>query len=388
MAEPSLTVERPPTRPARTPALAVGVVGLVLILAAFLVPSPPAATVVTEVRARMGSKADFFRDTEVQNILRRRNFEVVVDNSGSREIPLNNLDRYDFVFPSGQPAADLVMATVQNNGKFADTYVPFVSPIVLGTYRAYAQVLQEAGAATPLNPGSINPLYYKVDVNKFLELIEQRKRWNDIGIQQHGVRNNNLVLAHTPDVCRSNSGGTYQGLLAYAENGSRIPSSENEVATLAAFLRPHYIDQGTPMYDLAAFYLSPDGKQIAPIVVIYEHQYLAHQLRRPIGKPDEDRVLLYPADHFETQPSLIALTDNGRKLAKLLRTDPALRRRAVELGFRVLDGDQATVSPQLNDLLADRKLEVPSRDNDHSRAYLPPLDLFEKLVTAIGGCPR
>ncbi|MFI6028165.1 hypothetical protein [Amycolatopsis magusensis] len=134
------------------------------------------------------------------------------------------------------------------------------------------------------------------------------------------------------------------------------------------------------------YYLSPEGKRIAPIVVIYEHQYLAHQLRGPPGQPDDDRVLLYPADHFETQPAFIALNDTGRRLGQLLRTDPELRTRAVELGFRVLDAEQDTTSPQLARLLGDRQLEAPSPDNDHTRAYLPHVDLFEKLITTIGGC--
>ncbi|WP_249124090.1 hypothetical protein [Saccharopolyspora erythraea] len=363
--------------------LALGLVGLVvLVLTPALVRSAQPAPAVTVVRGKMGSKVDFFRDTQVQELLRRKNFEVIVDNSGSREVATHDVARYDFVFPSGQPAAEMIMNT--NVG--AQAYVPFVSPIVLATYRPYAEALHELGIATPMNPDGNSPLYYRIDVSRFVELTELRRRWNDIGIREHGIQNNNLVLAHTSDVCLSNSGGTYQGLIAYAKNGGTVASSEAEVAALAESMKPLYRAQGAPTPDRVPFYLSPEGKRIAPIVVIYEHQYLAHQLRRPVGQPDEDRVLLYPADHFETQPAFIALNDNGRKLAQLLRTDPELRTRAVELGFRVLDAEQDTASPQLTRLLNDRGLEAPSSGNDHTRAYLPTLDLFEMLITRIGGC--
>jgi hypothetical protein len=231
-----------------------------------------------------------------------------------------------------------------------------------------------------------NPLYYKIDISKFVELTELGRRWSDIGIHNHGVQNNNLVLAHTADVCRANSGGTYQGLIAYAKNGGKVASAEGEVAALAESLKPLFRAQGAPTSDRVPYYLAPEGERIAPIVVIYEHQYLAHQLRRPKGETDEGRVLLYPADHFETQPAFIALNDNGRKLAQLLHTDPDLRTRAVELGFRVLDAGQETASPQLTNVLANRGLEAPSSNNDHTRAYLPPLDLFEKLIITIGDC--
>ncbi|WP_236808880.1 hypothetical protein [Amycolatopsis albispora] len=386
-AEPLLKIRQPPARPALTPVLALGLLGLVvLVLTPLLMAPAPPAPAVTVVRGKMGSKVDFFRDATVQEILRRKHFEVIVDNSGSREVATHDIDRYDFVFPSGQPAADLIMSSRLGSGKDAQAYVPFVSPIVLATYRPYALALQHAGVAAPMTAGREKPLFYEVDISRFVELTEQGRRWNDIGIREHGIQNNNLVLAHTSDVCLSNSGGTYQGLIAYAKNGSRIAAAEDEVTALAESLKPLYRAQGAPTPDRVPYYLSPEGQRIAPIVVIYEHQYLAHQLRRPPGQPDEERVLLYPADHFETQPSFIALNDNGRRLAELLRNDPELRNRAVELGFRVLDAEQDTASPQLTGLLAQRGLEAPSSGNDHTRAYLPPVDLFERLITTIGGC--
>ncbi|MFI6028164.1 hypothetical protein [Amycolatopsis magusensis] len=169
-----------------------------------------------------------------------------MDNSGSREVATHDIDRYDFVFPSGQPPADLIMSSRLNSGKEAQAYVPFVSPIVLATYRPYALALHDAGVATPMDASREHPLYYEVDISAFVGLTEQGKRWNDIGVREHGIQNNNLVLAHTSDVCLSNSGGTYQGLIAYAKNGSRIPAADGEVTALAESLKPLYRARARP----------------------------------------------------------------------------------------------------------------------------------------------
>lgn len=390
MAEPLLEIRAAPARPPLTRVFALGLTGIVVIaLTPVLVrPAPPPVTV---IMGKMGSKADYFRDDKVQAILRTKRIEVKVDSTGSREVATHDVEEYDFVFPSGQPASDLIINKRSAANKEAQAFIPFVSPIVLATYRPYAQALQDAGVVTPKGQSSANPLYYTLDIDKFVSLTEQGRTWNDIGLPKHGIRNSNQVLAHTSDVCRSNSGGTYQGLIAFAKK-NRPAESEAEVMTLAEELRPLYRKQGAPTADRVPLYLAPEGSSIAPIVVIYEHQYLAHQLRQPPGAPDEDRVLLYPAAQFATQPSFVSLNEKGRRLGELLRTDPELRRRAVELGFRVLDVDNGSRSPLLAALLQEHGIEVPALEKDdtpekdQTRAYLPPLDLFEKLIIAIGGC--
>lgn len=394
MAEPYLKIEQPSVRPRRAPVLAVGLVGLIVLVLTPVVARPtasPSVPAIIEIKGMMASKRDFFNDAKVKEILLGKRIRVIVDTTGSREISFSDLDKYDFVFPSGQPAADMVQSKRLSSNKEVHTYLPFVSPIVLATYRPYALALRDAGVAKPMKPGRSNPLYYEIDLEKFIELSELGKRWNDIGVRNYGIQNDNLVLAHTPDVCWANSAGTYQGMIAYAKNNGRVASNEREVAALAKALRPLYLAQGATTADRVPYYLAPEGVRIAPVVVIYEHQYLAYQLQRPKGDFDDYRVLLYPADHFESQPSFIALNDTGRKLGELLVNDPELRRRAVELGFRVLDADQGNTgqtmaSPLLTDLLTERGIEAPSMNNDHTRAYLPQLDLFEQLVTTIGNC--
>jgi hypothetical protein len=66
---------------------------------------------VVTLKGVMGSKADFFRDSKVQDLLLQRGFRVEPTERGSREAArevIVNPDKYDFAFPSGQPAAELI----------------------------------------------------------------------------------------------------------------------------------------------------------------------------------------------------------------------------------------------------------------------------------------
>src|SRR5215475_11561546 len=64
----------------------------------------------TVVRGVSGSeKEPFFRDPAVAAVLARHGIKLEVDYRGSRKIAtLPNLGQYDFVFPSGVPAAEKI----------------------------------------------------------------------------------------------------------------------------------------------------------------------------------------------------------------------------------------------------------------------------------------
>jgi len=119
--------------------------------------------------------------------------------------------------------------------------------------------------------------------------------------------------------------------------------------------------------------------------VIYEHQYLTHQLRH--RELDGDRVLLYPSTVFQTQSEFIALNEDADRLGRLLITDPDLSRRALELGFRVLDSNREDSSEQLAEFLAERAVPVPSMAASDTRALLPDVPLLETMIVVAGDCP-
>ena len=155
---------------------------------------------------------------------------------------------------------------------------------------------------------------------------------------------------------------------------------------------------GLPLTAPMENYLTPEGPSIAPIVVVYEHQFLAHQVQftERYGKPDHDRVLLYPGTRLQpkpeltvlqTEPELIALTDDGDRLGRLLITDPQLRRRALELGYRVLDFTGLNSSDQLATFLTEHGLPVPIVPARSTRTVLPELPLLETMIPVVGNCP-
>ncbi|MCH0565964.1 hypothetical protein I3F60_07630 [Streptomyces sp. MUM 136J] len=352
---------------------------------------------VVTVEAAMGSKSDYFEDPEVRRLLMRHGIRVHLTRMGSRDIAHRTYTGFDVVFPSGQPAADSIARRRAAEGRPATAYRPFVSPIVLGTYREYAETLTDAGIATPMpaaSPGTPT-LYYRLDMRKFLDATAAGRRWKDLGIEDHGLHNDNRVLAQTSDICESNSAGTYLGLVSYVDHTvgkdrgkGEIPQTPAAAEEFGRDITMLLNDQGMPASEKNETYVSAEGKSIAPVAVIYEHQFLAHQIRATArtGRVDAERVLLYPSTRFFTEPRFIALTARGERLGELMSGDGALRERARELGFRVREQGRGDGHGTLEDHLRARHVQVPTLSADDTKAVLPRLDLFERMVEVVGGC--
>ncbi|MEV8630406.1 hypothetical protein AB0395_02000 [Streptosporangium sp. NPDC051023] len=350
----------------------------------------PLRPVVT-LEGSMASKAELFDDEEVKRILMRHNLRVHSTVSSSREIAVHEISQYDFVFPSGQPAAELIMAERRSGNLHAAEYLPFVSPIVIATFRQYAQTLLDNGVATPQASSGGDPLYYDIDMKKFFALVRERKSWNDIGITRHGAPNGNNILAHTSDMCETNSAGTYLGLAAFVENQGKVVANGAEAEALAKRIKPLLTELGqTAPKGIFTPYIAPEGAGITLLVVVYEHQYLAYQLsfQAQWGRADSQRVLLYPSPHFVTQPELIALKSRADRLGELLMKDPELRRRTAELGYRLLDGPGVPPSQDLARVLTERHFPVPVTEGDNTRSLMPRVDDLEKMIKIIAGCRK
>jgi hypothetical protein len=360
----------------------------------------PAESFVT-LNGVMASKSDFFADKEVKRLLLEHHFQVKVTMRGSREVALEvidqNTDQYDFAFPSGQPAADLIKKDRMEKGKYYREIGLFTSPMVLASYREYAETLVKAGIATAQEPNQGKALYYTLNTLEFTRVGEAGKTWNDLKLGDYvnesgkSITNGNRVLARTSGVCRSNSAGTYLGLAAFVNNGDRPAQTEAEVDRLVTQLQPLITATGMPEEELFRTYVTPEGQSQGPIVVVYEHQYMAYQIgyRQRTGKPDTDRVLLYPAQEFQTDPELISLREGGAdRLAELLANDPALRERMMELGFRVIDNTDTKGTRQLFQFVSGHGVPVPAERDDLTRAEFPQLDLLEKLIRTVGRCDQ
>jgi hypothetical protein len=80
----------------------------------------------------------------------------------------------------------------------------------------------------------------------FLGLVDAKKSWDDLNGRTHGVINGNRVLAQTTNVCETNGGSTYVGLVSYVVHG-RAPTTAEEAADFATSIKP-LLDQGLPMF--------------------------------------------------------------------------------------------------------------------------------------------
>ncbi len=396
--------------------------------------------IVTTVEARMASKSDYFRDPEVRRLLLKHGLRVDIHRLGSRGIATQSLRGMDVVFPSGQPAAKLIL---DRQDRSVRSVRPFVSPLVLGTFRDYAETLVRAGAASPQPaPGGGRTLYYDLDMEKFTRLLDGRDddgrdddgrdddgrdddgrdddgqeddgpdtadqdgdgtleridTWNGIGFDENGTHSNSgRVLVRTSNVCESNAAGTYLSILAFVKNRGSTPGAgqtdrkkaAQQALDVARRIKPLIDVQGMWADEQAESYLSDLGESIAPISLIYEHQYLTHQIdyERAHHRQDTSRVLLYPTPYALTEPQLISLSGKGDRLVDLIERDPELRRRAIELGFRVRSSGEDGTSEQLNSYLGDHGIQVPTPNRDQTKVYEPELDVLQEIINYVGNCP-
>lgn len=338
---------------------------------------------ITVVEALMSSKADFFSDEQVKRILMANHIQVHVTNSGgSLEIAQGgrqNSREYDFVMPSGQMVGRAV-----RDSQGGTPFYPFTSPLVLGTFREYAKALTKAEVdgkrvAEPQSGSANDTQYFTIDMTNFIALANppHPKTWND-----YGVDNTNQMIAQSPDPCRSYSGAAYVGLVAFAANNGQPPTSE-KVTAVSAKIRPLLRVEGQHESEMGRKFFSAEGRTYAPVAVIYEHQYLAHQIKtqEQTGRLDQERVLLYPKAHHNTEPWLIAFSKEGEQVGRLLNEDPGLHRRALELGFR-----PSTGTPSLDELLDDRSIPRPLIGD--TEAFMPQPPDLAKMIHEVFGCKQ
>lgn len=353
------------------PPLSVFVAGLVVLLVSGHVTGPFRS--VTVVRALFASKRDFFQDEQVKRILMARGYQVHVTPSGSRDLANKpDLDDYHFVFPSGHVANEHVKT--RRRGKHVVPYRPFFTPVVLGTFREYAEALVRAGAATPFGGGE-HPLYYELDMANFKDLKD--KRWSDFP----PLSNGNRIIAQSPDPCKAYSGATLVGFFATAFS-DEPPQTLEAAEALALSVKPHVDAQGQAGDDMAPKYFVPEGRTHAVIAVIYEHQYIAYQLRQE--RVDTERVLLYPKRQHQSTPELISFTPEGDRIGDLMMSDPELRQRAVELGFHPL-GWNGETEADFGGHITSRGLPEPPT-GEAGRVELPRAELFERMLEVVGEC--
>jgi hypothetical protein len=328
---------------------------------------------VVPTRGLVGSeKVAYLTDPRVVALLRKHGLDLTVEKAGSREMATRtDLTRYDFAFPAGAPAATKLM---QQTG-VKKSYNPFFTPMAVASWKPIVAVLAANGMAHAGTDGT-----QVLDMHKLFAVMRTGTRWKDL---PHNTAYDigKSVLVSTTDVRTSNSAAMYLALTSYVANGDNVVQSDAEVArvvpALAALFRKQGFQEASTAGPFEDYLTMGMGK--APLVLIYEAQFIEYQMEHGPGNPD--MVLLYPQPTVFTKHTLVPLSVRGDSLGALLESDVELQRLAAEYGLRTPDGAYAAK------LWADKGVHVPAQLLDVIDP--PSYEVLESMITAIarGGQP-
>lgn len=282
---------------------------------------------ITELTGVIGSeKRDFFEDPAVIDRLDELGYTVTVETAGSRHIATDtDLSAYDFAFPSSAPAARSVAEQADSKGIFT----PFYSPMAVASFQPVMEELAARGV-TREEGGT-----WWIDMQAYLDLTREDTRWRDLG---DALPSQRTVQISTTDVRTSNSAAMYLALMCWVASEGNQVSTEDEARRVADGLTPLFYGQGYTESSSAgpfADYLSK-GMGAKPMVMVYEAQFLG-KLNREQPRLRDDMVLAYPEPTVLSDHTVVALSDGGAELGRLLENDAELQRLAAEHGFRTSD---------------------------------------------------
>lgn len=325
-----------------------------------------ALAAVIEVKGMIGSeKESFFADPQVIEMLLKKGIRVKAEKVGSREISSRDLTGYDFGFPAGLPAA----ISLQKKSKAKQTYPTFFTPMAVASWKQLLPVLEGEGIVKKSNDA-----YYIIDMKRLLELSEKGARWRDLKNNTAYATGKSILISST-DVRKSNSAAMYLSLASYVVNGNNVVDNNDDAAKIMPFLSSLFLRQGLqessssgPFEDYTTMGL---GK--APLVMIYESQFLEYQSKR--AQPNEDMVLLYPQPTIYTKHIVVPFTPNGQRLGELLSSDADLQKLAAQYGYR-------TATPEFfTNFLKEKKLQAPTALVDVIDP--PSFEILERMIVSI-----
>jgi hypothetical protein len=133
--------------------------------------------------------------------------------AGSREIATKfDLKDYDFAFPAGVPAAK----NIRRETNIAKSYSVFFTPMTIASWKRIVKILETNDIARQKEG-----VYYVIDMARLLNLVKERKRWNELPSSE-SFPVGRAVLVNSTDVRKSNSAAMYLSLASYVYNGSNV----------------------------------------------------------------------------------------------------------------------------------------------------------------------
>ena len=273
-------------------------------------------------------KLPFFQDPRVIAAFHRGGFDVTVETAGSRQIATLDLSNDDFAFPAGAPAAEKIRRTIPGT----TSVVPFFTPMAIATWQPIVDLLTTAGLVQTSPQG-----YLTLDMGKYMDLVSKDTRWNDLPNNTTFPVNKSILMTST-DVRKSNSAAMYLSIASYVANGNNVVQNDATVDHIVDVTAPLFLKQGfvesSSEEPFDEYLVQGIGK--APMVVIYEAQYLARAAAND-GSITPDMRLVYPEPTIYSNHTWVGLTDAGKRAGDFLANDPELRNLITEYGFRTAD---------------------------------------------------
>lgn len=284
-----------------------------------------------------GEKTGLFDDEEFIRIM-QEDYHLKIDYSKAGSLDMVTADKTgrDYLFPSSQVALDLYRSQY---GSPVRSEIIFNTPIVIYTHKEVADALEEQGLVKDLGDGAKG-----LDMPAFLKLIEEDKKWSDIGLSDlYGP-----IRVATTDPVRSNSGNMFAGLLAniLTEDGLADESDVDAVLpTLQKiFEKSGYMESSSA--DLFSQFLKT-GVGAKPMIAGYESQLLEFSVENPEdwNTLKDEIVMLYPLPTVYSSHPFIALDEKGSQAIDALLSDKIQDLAWTRHGFRTGNsGGSADVS--------------------------------------------
>ncbi len=324
-----------------------------------------AASIVV-VKGMIGSeKESFFADPRLVAVLARNGLRVKTEKVGSREITSRDLAGYDFGFPSGAPGA----IALQKKARARQVYNTFFTPMAVASWKLLLPILEQARLVQKRDG-----IYYITDMRRLLSLINSGTRWRELAGSQ-AYNTGKSILINSTDVRKSNSAAMYLALASYVANDNTVVNDKDQADRVLPLMAALFLRQGLQENSTAGPFedYTTMGVGKAPLVMIYESQFLEYQSKH--AKRNPDMVLLYPQPTLYTKHIVVPFTENGRRLAELLATDPEIQQIAVSYGYRTTD-------PQaFESFLQDNQLAAPTMLADVIDP--PSYEMLERMIQGI-----
>src|SRR5215475_2491329 len=232
------------------------------------------------VKVLSGSeKEKFLSDPELAKVLESEGIAIEVQKFGSREIATRgDLKTFDVAYPAGAHAAVKISQTTGSKL----IYPTFYTPMAVASWKTLVPVMEKSGLVSQKDG-----TFYLVDMGRLVDMMQKGTRWKDLPNNSVYSVGKSLLVTST-DVRKSNSGGMYLALAAYLANGNNVVDNEADADKVANSMVGLFSRQGFqesssagPFEDYTAMGI---GK--APLVMIYEQQFLEYVLSHPNPNPD------------------------------------------------------------------------------------------------------